>query len=124
MTTHGTMNPRTKRNFFGLVPFFFRMVQENVDGSRPSVPHIPSNGGNNREKLNDQITINIRMIRWVVYSCAYMSDLEINMYLKFHVRINGTGTILFINRSGRFDKFQYGSFDKYLGVRATKSYSV
>lgn len=76
------MNPRTNKNFFGLLPFFFSIVQEKVDGSRPSVPQKPSNGGKSRVKLNVQMAISIRMIRWVVYNWAYISDLEINMYLK------------------------------------------
>ena len=38
MATQGRRKPNTMRNFFGDLPSFLRIVQENVAGSRPRVP--------------------------------------------------------------------------------------
>jgi hypothetical protein len=46
--------PKTKRNFFGERPSFFKIVQEKVGGSSPNFPQASNIGGINMEKLKIQ----------------------------------------------------------------------
>jgi hypothetical protein len=59
ITTQGNINPRKKNIFFGDLPSFLRIVQENVGGSKPRRPHTSANGGIIMEKLNTQANTNI-----------------------------------------------------------------
>jgi len=67
ITTHGTIKPRTNRNFFGLEPFFLSIVHEKVVGSNPRVPQMPNKGGNSIKKLRVHMTINITVMPRLVY---------------------------------------------------------
>lgn len=68
ITTHGTMKPRTNRNFFGLEPFFLNMVHEKVAESSPKVPQMPNKGGSSIRKLRVHMATNISVMPRLVYN--------------------------------------------------------
>lgn len=46
ITKHGKTKLNKNKNFLGDLPFFSSIVHENVDGFKPSCPHMPSTDGN------------------------------------------------------------------------------
>lgn len=52
--------PKMKRNFFGEVPSFLRIVQEKLTGSRPRDPHSLRAGRTNRPKEKIQMNKTIK----------------------------------------------------------------